>query len=48
MKWFSVLQLMRPANIITAIADILAGIAIAGIAALAHYLSKDDDKEGSA
>ena len=26
----------------------VAGIAIAGIAALAHYLSKDDDKEGSA
>ena len=30
MKLFSVLQLMRPANIITAIADIFAGIAIAG------------------
>ena len=30
MKWFAVLQLMRPANIITAIADIFAGIAIAG------------------
>lgn len=30
MKLFSVLQLMRPANIITAIADIIAGIAIAG------------------
>jgi 4-hydroxybenzoate polyprenyltransferase len=30
MKWFSILQLMRPANIVTSIADILAGIAIAG------------------
>lgn len=30
MKWFAVLQLMRPANIITAIADIFAGVAIAG------------------
>jgi len=30
MKLFSVLQLMRPANIITAIADIIAGVAIAG------------------
>lgn len=30
MKWYSILQLMRPANIITSIADILAGIAIAG------------------
>lgn len=30
MKWFAILQLMRPANIITAIADIFAGIAIAG------------------
>lgn len=30
MKLFSVLQLMRPANIVTSIADILAGIAIAG------------------
>jgi 4-hydroxybenzoate polyprenyltransferase len=33
MKWFSVLQLVRPANIITSIADILAGIAIAGFLA---------------
>ncbi len=31
MKWFSVIQIMRPANIITAIADIIAGIAIAGL-----------------
>lgn len=31
MKWFPVLQLMRPANIITAISDIIAGIAIAGL-----------------
>ncbi len=30
MKLFAVLQLMRPANIITAIADIFAGVAIAG------------------
>jgi|TARA_B110000037_G_scaffold59784_1_gene73208 4-hydroxybenzoate polyprenyltransferase len=30
MKWFSILQLMRPANIVTSIADILSGIAIAG------------------
>ena len=30
MKWFAMLQLMRPANIITAIADVIAGIAIAG------------------
>ncbi len=30
MKLFSVLQIMRPANIITAIADIVAGIAISG------------------
>lgn len=30
MKLFSILQLMRPANIVTSIADILAGIAIAG------------------
>lgn len=30
MKLFSVLQLIRPANIITAVADIMAGIAIAG------------------
>lgn len=30
MKLFSILQLIRPANIITAIADIFAGIAIAG------------------
>lgn len=30
MKWFSALQLIRPANIITAISDIIAGIAIAG------------------
>lgn len=30
MKSFSVLQIMRPANIVTAIADIIAGIAIAG------------------
>jgi 4-hydroxybenzoate polyprenyltransferase len=29
-KWIAVLQLMRPANIITAIADIIAGISIAG------------------
>ena len=33
MKWFPVLQLMRPANIITAISDIIAGIAIAGFLA---------------
>ncbi|MBJ6366657.1 UbiA-like protein EboC [Snuella sedimenti] len=30
MKWYAVLQIMRPANIITSIADIIAGIAIAG------------------
>lgn len=30
MKLFSILQLMRPANIVTAIADIFSGIAIAG------------------
>lgn len=30
MKWLSALQLIRPANIVTAISDILAGIAIAG------------------
>ena len=30
MKWFAALQLIRPANIITAISDIAAGIAIAG------------------
>ena len=30
MKWFPALQLIRPANIITAISDIIAGIAIAG------------------
>ncbi len=30
MKWFPALQLIRPANIVTAISDILAGIAIAG------------------
>ena len=30
MKWFAALQLIRPANIVTAISDILAGIAIAG------------------
>lgn len=30
MRLFSVLQIMRPANMITAVADILAGIAIAG------------------
>lgn len=30
MKWFPALQLARPANIVTAISDILAGIAIAG------------------
>jgi 4-hydroxybenzoate polyprenyltransferase len=30
MKWFAVLQLMRPANIVTAVADIFAGVAIAG------------------
>lgn len=33
MKWFAMLQLMRPANIITAIADVIAGIAIAGFLA---------------
>ena len=32
MKIFYYLVLMRPANIVTAIADILAGVAIAGIA----------------
>ena len=30
MKWFAALQLIRPANIITAISDIAAGVAIAG------------------
>ncbi|WP_242202757.1 UbiA-like protein EboC [Aestuariivivens insulae] len=30
MKWYAVLQIMRPANVITSIADIIAGIAIAG------------------
>ena len=30
MNWFSVFQLMRPANMVTAIADVIAGIAIAG------------------
>jgi len=30
MKWFPAIQLIRPANIVTAISDILAGIAIAG------------------
>ncbi|MEC3905672.1 UbiA-like protein EboC [Tamlana sp. 2201CG12-4] len=29
-KWYAVLQLIRPANIVTAIADIIAGIAISG------------------
>lgn len=29
-KWFAMLLIMRPANIVTAIADIIAGIAIAG------------------
>ena len=30
MKWFAALQLIRPANIVTAISDIAAGVAIAG------------------
>ncbi|WP_139959763.1 UbiA-like protein EboC [Flavicella sediminum] len=29
-RWFAKLQLMRPANIVTSVADIIAGIAIAG------------------
>lgn len=30
MKWYAILQIMRPANVTTSIADIIAGIAIAG------------------
>lgn len=30
MKWFAMLLIMRPANIITAIADVIAGVAIVG------------------
>jgi len=33
MNWFSVFQIMRPANMVTAIADVIAGIAIAGFLA---------------
>ncbi len=35
MKWFAMLLIMRPANIVTAIADVIAGIAIVG------YLSSE-------
>ena len=35
MGWFGYIQLIRPANIITAIADIVAGVSIAGVLTLA-------------
>lgn len=41
-KLFAYLQLMRPANIVTAIADIMAGAAATGVFTLALYTNNND------